>query len=448
MNSINKIFLVSALSIALISCGDQLDIEPKDTVKEENAIRTSADVEALVVAGYDRLANGDLLGGNILRNSELLGDDGEIFWDGTFVAPGEIWSKSILLTNDQAEGAWLAAYETINTCNNALDNLGLVVDVKKDQVEGEAKFIRGVAYFELILFYARTWVDGDPTVNPGVPLILEPTTLENAANKVGRSTVSVIYNQIISDLTDAENLLPEENGFYATTYAASAVLSRVYLQQNDFVQARDRADRVIGSGLYELNGKFSDSFNRTSIKGSNASTEDVFAIQVTTQDGINNMNTFFADADYGGRNDVYVEDAHFDIYEAGDVRGNMFYFDNYTSKFNNQFGNITYIRLAEMYLTRAETNFTLGTAIGADPADDLNLIRNRAGVSDLPGAITLDEILLERRRELAFEGQKLHDYKRTKRDVGDLAFDAPQLIFPIPLRERNINLDLEQNFGY
>ena len=444
-----KKYIYNFLSVIVLftgfSCADQLNVEPQNSIKAGEAIRTSADVEALIISAYDQLGDGDFLGGNILRDSELLGDDGEIVWDGTFVAPGEIWEKNILINNGQVESTWSAGYQVINVCNNALANLDLVVNAKKDSVEGQAKFVRAVAYFELVKMYARTWVDGDPTVNPGVPLVTEPTTLDNISEPKNRATVAAVYAQIISDLTDAEDLLIEDNGFLANTYTASAILSRVYLMQNNYAGARDAADRVINSEQYVLTGSFYDAFNKGSVKGANATTEDVFAIQVTTQDGINNMNTFF---DAFIRADVFIDDPHFDIYESGDDRSFFFYFSNYTAKFNNPFGNIPYMRLAEMYLTRAEANFRLTTAVGDTPENDLNVIRNRAGLADLGVAITLDEILLERRRELAFEGQKLHDYKRTMRSVGAFDFDAPQLIYPIPARERIINPALTQNFGY
>jgi hypothetical protein len=100
-----------------------------------------------------------------------------------------------------------------------------------------------------------------------------------------------------------------------------------------------------------------------------------------------------------------------------------------------------------MYLTRAEANFREGTAIGDEPLNDINLIRQRVDLDPL-ATLTLDDILLERHLELAFEGHLIHDIKRTQSNVGDLPFDAPELIFPIPLRERNINPDLEQNDGY
>lgn len=442
-----KIITMLTIMVFVVSCADKLNVEPLNQVGGDNAIRTSADVQALLVGAYDAMGDGDVLGGNMQRDSELLGDDGEIFWDGTFVAPGEIWIKNMLVTNDQAEETWLDSYRAINICNLVLANIDLVTDANKDIVEGEAKFIRGTLYFELVKLYAKTWVDGDPTQNPGVPLKLIPTTTSTAGELIERSSVSAVYDQIINDLEDAKSLLPSSNGFFATTYSASAVLSRVYLMQNEYALALAEANTVIQSDEFALTGSFSDAFGRTSSSGANATSEDIFALQVTSQDGVNNLNTFFASADFAGRGDILIETAHFDLYEENDERASFFYDDTWTAKFNNQFGNITIVRLAEMFLTRAECNFELGTSVGASPLSDINTIRNRAGLNDAL-SVDLSSILAERRLELAFEGQLLHDLKRRQLSVGSLPYNDNKLVFPIPQRERIINPALAQNPGY
>ncbi len=448
----NKFILIVGLFAAtlfLSNCSDKLEIEPNDTVDADEALKTSADVEALLVGAYSALGDGDLLGGNMQRDSELMGDGGEVFWDGTFVEPGEIYAKNMLVTNPQARQTWLDAYAAINICNTVIKNIDLVTEDRTERVEGEAKFIRGLLYFELVKEYGRTWIDGDPSVNLGVPIVTEATT----ETKVNRSTVEEVYNQLIGDLTDATTLLPETNGFFATKYSAHAILSRVYLMQNNYENAGIQANIVIESGEFSLNQNFSDAFNKTSTAATdresngNATSEDVFAIQVTSQDGVNNLNTFFASADFGGRGDILIESYHFSLYEEDDARADMFYDDTYTTKFNNLFGNVPVVRLAEMYLTRAEANFIENTSLGATPIQDINRIRFRAGLLPLT-SVSIDDILFERRLELAFEGQQLHDLKRTGRDVGSDPFTYGKLIFPIPQREIIINSDLDQNDAY
>lgn len=447
-----KKILILISTIALLgSCDSALDeIKPFNTIDGSAATGTSKDIEALLVGAYSTLGDGDLYGGNLQRDAELIADawetpQSEMFWDGTFTDPGEIYTKNILVTNGQAENTYLDAYRVINICNTVLANLSVVTPDKLNRVEGGAKFIRGTVYFELVRVFARTWTDtnGTPATNPGVPLLLTPDNVE----KVGRSSVADVYAQVISDLTEAATKLPASNGFFATRHTANAMLSRVYLMQNDYAKARDAANAVITANVYGLLPNYADNFNNSSNGATNATVEDIFSAQVTTQAGINNMNTFFSTAP-GGRGDIYVEPAHFALYSITDDRLDLFYDGERTGKWDNQFGNVNIIRYAEMYLTRAEANYRLGTTVGDTPLNDVNRIRNRAGVTPLGSITSVNEILAERHLELAFEGHFIHDLKRTQRPVGALAYNAPELIFPIPKRETIINPDMDQNDGY
>jgi starch-binding outer membrane protein, SusD/RagB family len=449
----NKIIYILVISTILTSCDNLLDVKPIDTVESSLAIKTSSDVEGLLVGAYNALSDGDVLGGNMQRDAELLGDGGEIFWDGTFTAPGEVYEKKMLITNDQARQTWLDGYYCISICNQVLKNLNLVTADRVGRIEGEAKFIRGLVYFELVRLYAKTYVDGDPTnvtTNPGLPIITEN---DDPKALINRSSTQEVYDLVLADLQDASLRLPEINNFFATKYSAFAILSRVYLMQNDYAKATLYADSVIQSGEFSLNADFEDAFNKTSLAGSdrdnngNASKEDVFSIQITSQDGTNNLNTFFASADFGGRGDIYINGDHFDLYQVGDERAELFYDDEFSAKFNNLFGNVPIVRLSEMYLTRAEGNKRADTSVGDSPLNDINYIRSRANLPALVN-VNIDQILIERRLELAFEGHQLHDKKRTQRDIGDLSYNDPFLIFPIPFREITINPNLEQNEAY
>ncbi|MFN7118809.1 MAG: RagB/SusD family nutrient uptake outer membrane protein [Saprospiraceae bacterium] len=443
------IFLTTFFALGLVACQDQLDLQPGQGLDENEALNTDKRVKAVLIGAYDALGDnaGNLFGGNTLRNSELLGGDDEISWVGTFEGPDEIFNKRMIAENSDAQTVWIAAYQAINITNNVLGALNFVNEDDRGTVEGEAKFIRGLTYFELIRFYAKPYEAGQANTQPGVPLVLTPTRGIDEKNNVSRNTVQEVYAQVIKDLTEAEALLPEENEWRASKWAAAAILSRVYLQQGDYAKARDAANRVIESGLFALLPDYEDVFNRDQ-----NSSEDIFAIQLTTQDGVNNMNTFFSTPQFGGRDgDIEINQEHLDLYDPEDERLALFYEDNggviYSGKWTNLFGNVGIVRLAEMYLTRAEANFRLGTSVGATPVEDYNVVHTRAG---LPAAtsVTLEEILLERRRELAHEGAKIHDIKRTKASVGDLPYNSDKLVFPIPAREISANPNLTQNPGY
>ena len=138
------------------------------------------------------------------------------------------------------------------------------------------------------------------------------------------------------------------------------------------------------------------------------------------------------------------------MYEAGDARKTFFTLsggNNYTRKHLDRYGNVPVLRLAEMYLTRAEANFRNNTAIGAEPLSDINRIRARVGLPVL-SSLTLDAITKERYLELAFEGHNLHEAKRLQKSVGALSWNSPKLILPIPQREMDVNKSLVQNEGY
>jgi hypothetical protein len=223
------------------------------------------------------------------------------------------------------------------------------------------------------------------------------------------------------------------------------LLARVYLQKEDYANARDAADRVIASGDYDLMTSFAEAFNQD-----DATDEDVFSVEISTNDGSNTLNNYWATNDFGGRGDIEIQDEHVALYDIADARATMFFIDGgirFTSKYNNEFGNISAIRIAEMYLIRAECNQRLGTSVGATPEDDYNAVHVRAG---LPAAVSvsLDDILFERRLELAFEGHRMHDIRRTHGMVGTLNYNDPKLLYPIPQIEIDRNPLLVQNEGY
>jgi hypothetical protein len=119
----------------------------------------------------------------------------------------------------------------------------------------------------------------------------------------------------------------------------------------------------------------------------------------------------------------------------------------YTGKWTSFSQNIPVVRLAEMYLTRAECNLRENTTVGASPADDLATVRNRAGASVIANP-TVANILQERIFELCFEGSRMHDFKRTQTATGTFPYNDPKLVYPIPEREMRANSALVQNPGY
>lgn len=447
----NKIIYTLALVVLITTgCEGVLEVDPQQSIDSDIALSTSDNVESVLIGAYNGLSDDDLFGGEILFEPDLLADDNvtnEVRWSGTFEEPEQIWDKEILVENGQVSATWIAAYDAINLTNNVLSSLDVVDAGIRDRVEGEARFIRGIIYFNLLKLYALPYSAGNVGTNLGVPIVTNPTREISEENEVSRETVEAGYQQVLSDLEAAENLLPATNGFFASAPVAAAILSRVHLQMGEYDLARQAANRVIESGNYSLTTTYADAFNRTS-----NSSEDIFSMQVSEQDGANSMNLFYASSEFGGRGDIGILAAHIALYEPGDDRLNLFYSSNTrTGKWQNQFGNVGVVRLAEMYLTRAEANFREGTPyVGDDPINDLNRIRDRVNLPlyNTPSEFDLDDILLERKLELMFEGQLLHDLKRTQRSVGNIPFDSGQITYPIPQREIDVNPNLVQNDYY
>jgi hypothetical protein len=450
MKKMKKVFIIIAASITVITgCTKKLDINPTQDISDQEVFTSDANIKAALNGAYDAISNSYLLGGDFQLYSELLAADGEIRWAGTYNQPREIFSKSILTNNSFVTNTWTAGYNTINICNNILNAIDKVNPADQDRVKGEALFLRGLTYFEMAELFAKPYSDGNASSNLGLQLITTPTSGGiSDANYVPRSTLQETYNLILNDLTEAKGLLPDDNDVYANSFTASAVLSRVYLQMGDYANARDEANNVITNSSYSLTTTYAEAFNRTS-----NSSEDIFAIQVTAQDGANDMQVFWSIPQYGARDgDVDVLQKHINLYDPADDRLKLFYLDGQniyrSGKWKLQYRNLPIIRLAEMYLTRAECNFRLGTTVGATPDDDINnVIRKRVNLS--PTTITLDNILLERKLELAHEGQRIQDVKRLKLTVDGFDYDANELVLPIPIREINAsNGALQQNDGY
>ena len=448
---LNFKLLFSFLAIGFIACDDNLDVEPEQNLSPEVATESPANIKTILNNIYGEARSSVSYGGGIGMAAELLANAGDLSWNGTFVQPGEYNEKALLADNSFVRDIWLNAYEINNQANIVLENLD-VFDDEEDRAttEGEAKFLRGLAYFDLVRLFSKPYVPGQANTQLAVPIILDAVLDASVITYPARNTVDEVYALVISDLTDAYEMLPESNSYFANKYTAQALLARVYLQRGEFAKARDAANDVIENSGAELASTFANAFNNNE-----NSSEDLLAMQVTSQDdSSHSWNLYWAGRDFGGRvgnPDISILEPHYAKYDdENDDRANFFYTTSRgvaTTKWQNQFGNIPVIRLAEMYLIRAETNERLGTEVGATPLEDINMLRARANAS-LYTSVNLEIILMERQRELAFEGFALFDAKRLGRNIGDISFNDDRLVLPIPLREMDANPNLVQNPGY
>ncbi|MBL7828155.1 MAG: RagB/SusD family nutrient uptake outer membrane protein [Saprospiraceae bacterium] len=437
-----KYILFSGLLLSSVACDKKLDIEPLQSVSENLALDTDANVKLVLQGAYDNISRDGVFGGNMFRDAELAGADGEVRWVGTFGDPRDIFNHTMDAGNFDADNTWGDAYATINSANNVLSAISVVNADDQDRVKGEALFLRAVCHYELVRIFGKPFEAGGANSQLGVPVILTPTRGVTDASYVSRNTVAEVYAAVREDLHEALNLLPEDNDVFANKYAAAALLARVHLTKGENAEALEHAEIVINSGVYSLVSDYEDLWNQD-----DNTEETIFGMQVSNQDGANELVTFFSIPEFGGRDgDIEIEQKHLDLYDPSDARLALFYDGNgatRTGKWRDQYKNIPVIRLAEMYLIAAECQARL-----SQNADDYyNAVHTRAGLAAKTN-VTLNDILLERRLELAFEGHRIHDVKRLKGSVDGLNYDDDKLVFPIPSRETEANPNLQQNDGY
>lgn len=430
------------LLVFAIGCEGELEIEPEQSISGDVAVTSESNIENILIGAYDEAGQAASYGGRLQLMADLLGSGDYNSWSGTFSQPREVKNKTMLADNTFVRDFWNNAYEVINQANLVINNVDIITSDtdKKNRIEGEAKFLRALNYFDLVRHFSSG--------SKGVPVRTEGILDYSGDLSIARNSVSEVYSLIESDLESAISLLPEENDFFADKYAAQALMARVQLQQGNFAAARDAANSVITNSGHSLTSSYATAFNNDA-----DSSEDIFAFQVTSQTGTNQLITFYADEGNGGRGgDVTITDTYVSLFDIGDERGLFFYpsgqsGERLTSKYTNEFANIALIRLAEMYLIRAEANLEVGSTTGDTPLNDVNTVRARSGAPAL-SSVTVDDVLNERVLELAFEGFSIHDVIRTKGSVDGFSYDAPELVMPIPQAEMDTNAQMEQNPGY
>jgi starch-binding outer membrane protein, SusD/RagB family len=457
LKNISRIFLCFAFILSLGSCDKKLDLEPRQSVDAATALETADDLEGAVVGAYSIMGGGALYGTNFFLLADLQASESYLSWVGTFQGQRQVSLKTMTSVNSESNRTWIAAYAAINMANIVLANLDIVDDDpdKRDQLEGEALFVRGILHFELVRYYGLPWGATPGNTQPGVVIKTSATLEEDEAVSMPRNTVAEVYTQVINDLTAAAQKLPEDNGTRADRWTAMAFLARVYLQQGNYEDARDMADAVLSSGYFEISSSLKAPFTNKN------TAETIWEIQQNEQNNAGSANdgmtTFYASLVGIGRADVRVQAAFINLHEVDDRRITEWYYNGvgartgiFTSKWSSFSQNLPVIRIAEMHLIRAEANVRLGTTVGATPEEDLAMVRNpiRTGTAVIADP-TLDDILLERRLELAYEGVRIHDIKRLQSATGTFAWNSDRLVFPIPQREFDVTEGvITQNPGY
>jgi hypothetical protein len=367
----------------------------------------------------------------------------------------QFYQNALTAGNNLSYGLWENAYSYIYQTNAILEGLkqstGISIGVQKE-LEGEAKCFRAICNFYMLNLY------GD------IPLAVSTSYQIN--DTLSRSSSGFVYQQIIADCIDAQNLLLYDYSFSGgervrpNHFAATALLARVYLFMRDWKNAEAQADSIIGrSDLFTL----SADLNQVFLANSSESIWQMEPVQpgINTREGnIFILNSF--------PNSVALSDSVLTAFEANDNRrtswidsvvvGGQTYYYPFKYKIKSGSPVTEYcmvFRLSEICLIRAEARAQQGDLSGA--TDDLNQIRNRAGLGNTT-ALTQTEIInaiqQERRVELFTEdGMRWLDLIRTGQATAVLSpiktgWKTTDTLYPIPLGELQNDYNLTQNPGY
>lgn len=431
------------------SCKKTLDQQPQSSLDATTAYTTKKGIEAGLIGVYDGMQQTGYMTLNYLIFADLYADN--LTWTGTFTTWSQVYNKTILADNGDIATIWNAIYSTINRANGIIAAAPAITDASflKDRTIGECEMIRATAYFDLIRMYGGSPTGYNQTGGLGVPLRLTPSLTPAQASAVARSSEADVYTQILKDLDDAIAKLPTVVATgRVNKYVATAMEARVQLYRQQWAEAEALATTIISSNAYTL---IPGASYGTIYTGKNTS-ESLWELQYNATDA-NNLAFYYYPTTLGGRNEVSSSTNLRDAFETGDLRKNVNYSTTPAAKqlkysqVNPGVDNVMMMRLAEVYLTRAESRAMQNNFVGA--LTDLNVIRVRAGLTASVAATQADlltAIRKERRLELAHEGNRFFDLRRYNTTGFTQTF---RNLFPIPQAEIiNSSGLVTQNPGY
>jgi hypothetical protein len=499
MMLINKTIILLFFFIGLIGCKKFILVDaPTSNITQASVFNNDLTAIAVLTGIYSNISDRGL-SSNLLTLSKLgaLSADELDLWSGASDVE-KAYYQNALQTNMGASAGlsagveiWNACYKYIYDCNQAIEginNSSILSGKVKQQLLGEAKFLRSFFYFYLTNLY------GD------LPIVT--TTYYDVNRQLSRSSQAEVYDLIVSDLKDAQSALSSSylnsdlNPYSTnpervrpTNWAATALLARVYLYRGEYALSETESSKVISNKTLFSLPALSNVFLKNS-------SEAIWQLQPVST-GWNTVDAqWFVLTDppqgFSTTKSVYLNSSLYNSFESGDNR-KIYWTGVYTSlnpsgtyyfsyKYRNATQNSTItapnnlteyhmiLRLAEQYLIRAEARAKQGNISGA--IDDLNLIRDRARATpsvSIPNPLpplsatmiqsqVLNAVLKERRVELFTEfGHRWLDLKRTASVDSIMSIVTPlkggtwqssDQFYPIPVEDIFRNPNLKQNSGY
>lgn len=468
---ITKYIVLLVVIVLFTACENDLDTAPEDRFTTGSFYKNASDIEAAVNAAYGGLQKNGLYAFNYHILMETRSDntfEEEPSNSGGF---GDVDLFNRVTTNGVFRQTWVDSYVTIQATNIVLNRIEDISDMDnslKNTRNGEMKFIRALVYYNLVNLYG------------GVPLVLQETSNPTDYFGQGRASVQEIFDQIILDLTDASNVLPESNDIgRANKGAALLLLGKAHLTQGNATDAETALRAING---YTFVNTYADLFG---ISNEN-NAASIFEVQF--QSGVNGgeegstfASKFTSQKNPGSKGNNIITQDLLNSFEAGDLRRNEIiqdpldptvyistkYVDNNRTLVDDGDNNAIVFRYADVLLSLAEALNLKGYVAAGEAFDLINRIRTRAGLPNLTSAtITnqqefIEALLKERRHEFFYENHRWFDLKRLGDPVQvmnthfagfvglNITIDQNDLLLPIPLDQLNSDPgSMQQNPGY
>ncbi len=467
------VLLTAALLMG--GCDSFVDKEPISNPSRANFYQSQEDFETAIAGAYDALQLTGTVSNNYWMLFEMRGDNTDQGPDQTGLA-----QKIALLnrfqettTNELLQQSWIDTYDGIERCNVILGQIDNLPDGDtKEQIRGEALFLRSLFYYHAAIAWGSITLKTEATQGP-----------DDAANTTTQTDgPEAVYEQIAGDLETAQGLLPaeydaESNVGKATSGAANTLLGKVYLTMGNQGEAQTALQRVIDSGVYSLVPSYGDLWGPANENNA----ESIFEVQYTTTSGEGSpfTNTFSPSADLqtgeglaenrptpsmeaayldkdGPRFRASMDTSYVDAEgQTQSARHIIKYESDPFANFEAE-NNWIMLRYADVLLMMAE-------ALGPSPRawDLIDRVRDRSLPDpqfdvDRSGNF-FEQLLRERRVELAFENHRWPDLKRFEQYIDGVAEDRVDgeladasgfnLLYPIPQREVDV-AGLQQNSEY
>ena len=452
-----RIYQIIFLVVLLLSGCAVSDLEP--ALSNEKDVRLNIknleDLQGIANGMHDRMTVTTYYGRNMIIYGEVRADN--CFANGN---SGRFLTEAQMnVSPDNSNGPWEAMYAVIASANIIIntDLKSLSGDANKiNQVAGQAYIARALAHFDLLRLYGQQHAGG----NLGIPYI---TSYQQDERLPARQIVDLNKASIFEDIENGLRLMTDANNpktkQQISTHTGFALKARVALYFKEWEKAKTAALTVINSGKFTvLNvGDYLGSWK------SKNSSNSIFELAFSSTDnlGINGLQNIYRGSQYG---DIEVLDSLFQIFDEQDVRKSLFGFETIAGKIRlRNIGkypsadfsdNIPLFRFEEQVLILAEAKIELGEP---DALEVLNQIPEKRGAA-LYTEASIANVLLERRKELCFEGFRFDDLARTGNDIpvvdalrqthGGPKYGSYKFAFPIPAVELSANSNMVQNDGY